>query len=140
MAGQSALGAIWSAVYGALNVSSLTSTLSCAVYDHVPQRPTFPYVRLQSPTETKLDTFAADGKDCTIQVHIFTSGDAYRGAGKAQAILSEVIDLLHNATLTVTGHSLLMCQYDNGFDAGDDDVNGVLVKHYVATFRLWVME
>ena len=136
----SALPAIWAAIYTALNVSAITSTLGCGVYDHVPQAPTFPYLRMQSPTETRQDTFGKAGKDCTVQVHFFTSSETYEGAGRAQALLSAVIGLLHYVPFAVTGFDHLACQYENGFDAGDDDVNGQVIKHYVATFRVQVME
>ena len=137
---QSALPAIWTAIFTALDVASITTTLGCGVYDQVPQPPTFPYLRVSAPTETRQDTFGKAGKDCTIQVHIFTASDGYEGGPRAQAILSQVIALLHYVAFSVSGHDLLACQYEQGIDAGDDDVNAQLVKHYVATFRIQVME
>ena len=136
----SAMPAVWNAIYAALNVSSMTTTLGCAVYDHVPQPAPNVYLRMSSPTENRMDTFGADGKDVTVQLHIHTSSDVYRGGGKAQAILSHAITLLHHVSLTVSGQSLLVCAYEDGFDAGDEEINGVIYKHYVGTFRVRVME
>jgi hypothetical protein len=137
---KSALPAIWAAVYTALNVSALTSTLGCGVYDQIPRKPVFPYLRISSPTEVPDDTFGSAGKACTVQLHIFTSAAGFEGAPQAQAILSAAIGLLHHVPFTVFGHDLLICEYEIGIDAGDDDVNGVQIKHYVATFRVLVMQ
>lgn len=137
---QSALPAIWDAVYAALNVPAMTTTLSCDVHDHVPADPTFPYLRMSSPTENRQDTFGKDGKYVTFQLHIFTSSDDYEGAGQAQGILNAAITLLHEVPLVIAGQVLIICQYENGFDAGDDDVEGTTVKHYVGMFGVQVLE
>lgn len=142
MTAKSAIPSVWNAVYALLNVPAITSTLGCAVYDHVPQAPTFPYARLQSPTENRLDTMAKAGKTLTLQVHVFTSSDNYEGGGKAQAIVSKVSELLNYPVidLTASGFDCLFCRPEDAFDAGDDDLNGVIVKHYVQTIRVEVME
>jgi hypothetical protein len=132
----SALPVIWTAIFNALNVAAITDTLGCAVYDHVPQSPSFPYLRLESPTENPQRTMGTLGTNSTIQVHIFTSSDAHEGASKAQAILSQCVTLLEGAALSLAGFDLDGVLYENGFEAGDEDVNGVQVKHYVASFRI----
>lgn len=137
MPSTSALPAVWSAVYAALDVTAITSTLGCAVYDHVPQTPTFPYLRLQSPTNNPLRAMGNFGGDTTVQLHIFTSADQHRGAGKAQAILSKCGELLDNASLLISGFTLHGVLLENEFDAGDEEVNGVPIKHYVGVFRVY---
>ena len=107
---KSALPAVWASMYAALNVAAITTTLECPVYDHVPQAPTFPYLRMGSATENRQDTFGKAGKVCRVEVHIFTSAEDYEGAGQAQAILSAVIGVLHYEPLTIAGHELLACQ------------------------------
>jgi hypothetical protein len=144
---KSAVPAVWAAVYAALNVSAITTTLACAVYDHVPQPPAFPYLRVQSPTETRLDTMTKAGKDITLQVHVFSTSDAYEGAGQAQAIASKVSELLNYPSvttspfdLTASGFDCLMCRPEELIDEGDENVGGVTIKHYVQMVRVWVME
>jgi hypothetical protein len=147
VSGASALPAVWAAVYTALNVAAITSTLGCAVYDDVPQGSAYPYLRMQSPTENRLDTMGKAGKDITLQLHVFSSNDSYDGGGQAQAIVSAACTLLNYPStttapfdLTASGFDCLMCRPEDLHDAGDEDAGGVLIKHYVQTVRVWVME
>jgi hypothetical protein len=139
---KSAIPAVWNAVYALLNVSAITTTLNCAVYDHVPQTPSFPYLRMQSPTENRLDTMGKAGKTLTLQVHVFTSSDNYEGGGRAQAIVSKVSELLNYPVidLTASGFDCLFCRPEDAADLGDEDIDGVTVKHYMQTVRVEVME
>jgi hypothetical protein len=132
----SMLPVLWPALYSALNVAAITQTLGCAVYDHLPQPPPAgPYLVLQSPTEGPNRTMGTLGSNTTFQIHIFTSSDHYEGSGLAQRILSAAVGLLEGATLTLSGFSLDGVLYENGFEAGVEDVNGVTYRHYVGMFR-----
>ena len=137
MAYTSALGPISVAVYAALNVPALTTTLSCGVYDDVPRGAAFPYVRIAGETEVRLDTMGQAGKSCTLQVHIFSQ---HQGDQEAQAIASQVIALLHYQSLTVSGYELIAVQHDQTLNAGDETVNGLATRHYVVLFRIEVMQ
>jgi hypothetical protein len=133
----SAIDQVTDAVHGALDVSGMTALATGGVYTNVPQAPTFPYVRVGQPTENRMDTMGRAGKTVSIQVHIFSDNT---GPTQAAGILSKAIELLHYQALTVSGHSTMAVQYQTGFDAGDEVINGVTVYHYVAIFDVIVQQ
>ncbi len=144
MTAKSAIPAVAVAVYSALNVAAITTTLGCPVYDNVPQAAPFPYIKLGSWTENRLDTMSKAGKDLTLQVHVFSS---YAGGAEAQAILAKVSQLLNYPStttapfdLTASGFDCLMCRPEDAHDAGAELVAGVNVQHYVQSVRVWLME
>jgi hypothetical protein len=121
------------AVFGALNVSALTSTLGCAVHDVVPQTPTFPYCRIDSPSGVSWDTFGAPGKRRSLWVHVFST---YAGGLQARQIVDQVIALLHDVALSVTGHVLCGLRYQQDVDGADENRGGVRVIHKVVMFDI----
>lgn len=137
MAHLSAIDAVLTALYTALNVAGMTALATGGVYTNVPQKTAFPYVRLDSPTENRLDTMGRAGKTVSVQVHIFSDNS---GPTQAAGILSKAIELLHYQTISVTGHTVLAVQYQTGFDAGDEVINGVSVYHYVGIFDVIVQQ
>lgn len=136
MAQLSAIDAVLDAVFDALNVAGMTALVT-GVYTFVPQATALPYVRIDSPVESRLDTMGRAGKTVSVQVHAFSD---YQGPTKAALILSKAVELLHYATLTVSGHSVIAVQYQGGVDAGDEVINGVPVYHYVGTFDVMVQQ
>jgi hypothetical protein len=135
-----ATDAIVAAVYAALNVASITVTLGCAVYDEgVPQAPTFPFLRISDVTATgeTLETMSKAADDCLIQVSVFST---YEGGHQARAIRKQVMTLLHNATLTVSGATFVSCRATTRGNGGAEEINGVTVTHKWAQFRVLVRE
>lgn len=137
MAHLSAIDAVLEAIYDALNVAAMTTLATGGVHTDVPQATAFPYVRIDSPVEGRLDTMGRAGKTVSVQVHAFSD---YQGPTKAAAILSKAVELLHYAAISVAGHSTIAVQYQGGVDAGDETVNGVTVYHYVGTFDVMVQQ
>lgn len=138
MAHLSAIDPVTEAIVDALNVSAMKSTLATGgVWANVPQATTFPYVRVDSPIETRMDTMGRAGKTVSISVHAFSN---YAGPTKAAAIISKAVELLHYAALMVAGHTVVAVQYESGQDAGDEVVNGVTVYHYVGIFKVTVQQ
>lgn len=137
MAQLSAIDAVTDAVFDALNVAGMTALATAGVFTNVPQGTAFPYVRIDSPVESRLDTMGRAGKTVSISVHAFSN---YAGPTKAAEMLSKAVELLHYAALTVAGHSVIAVQYQGGNDAGDEIVNGVTVYHYVGTFDVMVQQ
>jgi hypothetical protein len=120
-----------------LNVAGMTALAIGGVWANVPQATAFPYVRVDSPIETRLDTFGRAGKSVSISVHAFSD---YKGPTKAAAIINKAVELLHYATVSVSGHSTIAVQYETGFDAGDEEVNGKRIYHYVGIFNVMVQQ
>ena len=138
MAHLSAIDAVTETIVDALNVSAMKSTLATnGVYAHVPQGTDPPYVRVDSPVETRMDTMGKAGKTVSLNVHAFSD---YKGPTKAAQMISKAVELLHYQSLSVAGHTTVAVQYDGGTDAGDEIVNGKTVYHYVGTFNVTVQQ
>lgn len=141
MAGQSAIPAAVTAVLGLLNVSSITSSLGCAVYDHVPQNAAYPYIALQNPVETRDDRFGASGKQVLLFAHVYTSDEQTVGSAQVSAIASKVCELTDYpdipASFASAGWVCSGVRCENVTDVGDF-VDGATYKHYMVEIRVWV--
>lgn len=99
--GKSALSAVHAAVYAALSAdATLAARAPGGVFDHVPQDPTFPYVRLGGFAEDTDDTGGTQARRVQFVVHGFST---YRGAKEVYAIVDRVIALLRYTALTCVG-------------------------------------
>jgi hypothetical protein len=137
MAQQSAMLAVLAAVYGVLNVSSLTTLATGGVHNGVPQTAVFPYVRLGEATESREDCMGQPGKDVLVRLHVFERG---RTDAAVLAIVSKVQELLHYATFAVTNHTLVCSQHQQSYAAGTENINGVEARHYVVEVLVTVRQ
>ena len=138
MANKSSAKEIITATFTALNVSGLTSLLgTTAVKNAIPLNPAYPYVRLESPTGSRWDTFQKAGKERFVFVHVFSQ---YRGDLEAIDIIDKVIDLLHYIGHSVSGHDLARYQYDGDFDGADEVLQGKMTLHKIVRFKVNVQE
>jgi hypothetical protein len=138
MAGQSALPVFITTVLGLLNVSAITTALNCAVYDRLPQGVAYPFIALQSPNELRDDQMGVAGKQCFVDVHVFTHSDGGKGSSQLTAIVSKVCELTDYPT--VTGLTGFTCDAlrNEGVDITDDEVNQqAVVKHAIVTIHGW---
>ena len=97
------------AIFSALNVSAMTSTLNCGVYDDVPQSASYPYIALGEETGVDYSTKDIQGGDSTINIEIWSQ---YKGSKETKQIMDKIHDLLHNSNLTVTGHNLINIRFE----------------------------
>ena len=133
-----ALSPVAVALYGVLNVGSLTTLATGGVYDDIPQSVTFPFV-LVEVQERDVRGFGLGGlPECTVRLRVYST---YQGWKEAQSILSQAITLLKDVALTVNGYR--MCGhvfYDESVPIPDSEINGVKCKELVANFRVYVEE
>jgi len=94
------------AVYATLSSSTaLTALLGGArVYDDIPHAAAYPFVSMGQTTSTDYGTGTEDGEEHIVTLHVWSS---YGGRSEAQAIMGTVRDALHNAPLTLAGHTLV---------------------------------
>ena len=97
------------AIYTALNVSAITTTLSCGVYDEVIEGNTYPFITLGEETTIDYSTKTATGGETTINIHIWSQ---YKGSKQTKEIMDKVHDLLHDSNLSVTGFNLINLRFE----------------------------
>lgn len=123
--------ALQQAVVAALTADSgvLAALGGPRVYDDTPQPPTFPYVTIGQTTVR-----ASDGDLSAADEHIFTLHVWSRAKGRreALAITGEICRVLHDQSLTLTGHRLVNLRHD--FSEARRDRDGDTI-HGIARFR-----
>lgn len=107
--------AVWDlqqAVHAALAADSTVLALlgSARIYDHVPQRATFPYLALANFTVRDWATGTEPGTEV-----IFTVNAWSRGAGHKEAhLLADAVRAaLHDAPLSLSGHHLVNLRHES---------------------------
>ena len=93
-----------SAVYSALNVSAITTTLSCGVHDEVVQGNSYPFITLGEETAIDYSTNNLVGAETTINIHIWSR---YKGSKETKEIMDKVHDLLHDVNSVSYTHLTL---------------------------------
>jgi len=121
------------AIYTALNVSSITSTLSCGVYDEVIEGNTYPFITLGEDTTIDYSTKTATGGETTINIHIWSQ---YKGSKQTKEIMDKVHDLLHDSNLSVTGFNLINLRFEYSDIMRDPDG---ITRHGVMRFRAIIL-
>ena len=121
------------AIYTALNVSAITTTLGCGVYDEVIEGNTYPFISLGEETTIDYSTMTAVGSETTINIHIWSQ---YKGSKQTKEILDKIHDLLHDINLTVTGFNLINLRFEYSDIMRDTD--GV-TRHGVMRFRAIIL-
>ena len=122
-----------SAIYTALNVSAITDTLSCGVYDEVIEGNTYPFIALGEETAIDYSTVDLTGGEYTINIHIWSQ---YKGSKETKEIMDKIHDLLHDINLTVTGFNLINLRFE--FSDIMRDPDGV-TRHGVMRFRAIIL-
>ena len=134
---RSALESVSEAVYGALNVSAVTSIATSGVYSHVPQDTAPPYVWFTVSERDRAGTFGQIMKDCLVRVHVFS---AYRGTQEAQQIINAAVNVIRGTTPALDNHTTIQVVHEDTIPFSDVDLNGVQVKHLAGDFVYTVAE
>ncbi len=79
------------------------------IYDDVPRGVALPYVTIGESTIRNWDTGSENGHEHLVTVTAWTRAN---GAREAHAILAVIEGLLHNASLTLSGHHLINCRHE----------------------------
>jgi hypothetical protein len=136
--GKSALSAVHAAVYGVLkNDATLATLVPGGIWDHVPQDPTWPYVRIGGLLEEPDDTMGRQGRGVALVVHVWSQ---YRGASEGYGIIDRVIALLRYTALTPTGWTHGDTRHVRTVLDEPELVDDVQVQHVWAEFDVLVQE
>ena len=121
------------AIFSALNVSAVTSDLSCGVFDDVPQNASYPYIALGEETAVDFSVKDIQGGDLTVNIHVWSQ---YKGSKETKQIMDKIHDLLHNINLSVTGFKLINLRFE--FSDIMRDPDGI-TRHGVMRFRAIIL-
>ena len=121
------------AIFSALNVSAVTSDLSCGVFDDVPQNASYPYIALGEETAVDFSVKDIQGGDLTVNIHVWSQ---YKGSKETKQIMDKIHDLLHNINLSVTGFNLINLRFE--FSDIMRDPDGI-TRHVVMRFRAIIL-
>jgi len=121
--------ALQSSIYSALNVSAITTTLACGVYDEVVEGNSYPFITLGEETAIDYSTNNLVGAETTINIHIWSR---YKGSKQTKQIMDKVHDLLHDVSLTVSGVNLINLRFEYSDIMRDPDG---ITRHGVMRFR-----
>lgn len=121
------------AIFSALNVSAVTSDLSCGVFDDVPQNASYPYIALGEETAVDFSVKDIQGGDLTVNIHVWSQ---YKGSKETKQIMDKIHDLLHNINLSVTGFNLINLRFE--FSDIMRDPDGI-TRHGVMRFRAIIL-
>ncbi len=92
------------AVYVTLDGDATLGALINGVFDFVPQDTDFPYVVINSPRATDWSTKTTNGAKVDFDIRVFTRD---KGSKSCFEIINRIDELLDEASLIVTGHTLI---------------------------------
>ncbi len=91
------------------NTEIITLLGGAKIYDHVPQRASYPYITFGQTIERDWSTATEDGSEHLILLHIW---DQSGGRKLIQQIIQLIKSALHNMSLDVLGHQLINLRYE----------------------------
>ena len=120
------------ALYTALTGDAALTALigASGVFDHVDEGSNLPYVTIGDISQAQFGTKTTEGMDATVTIH--TWDDVHRGLKSTKEIMAAVLGVLHEASLSITGHSLSVARFE--FSDVFVDPDG-LTRHGVQRFR-----
>ena len=118
-------------IYAKLNTdSTIKTTYSATVHDHVSSGTAFPYVVIGEETNTDDSSSKdVDFNEFTLTIHTFSRN---RGRKEAKQIMARIYTLLHKASLTVTGANHINTRFEYSDVVREQDG---LTYHGVQRFR-----
>ena len=125
--------AIFTALDGA-TINDADGNAITGVFDDVPENTAYPYVVIGEETATNIDTKDKDAHEHTLTIHVWSQ---YRGRKEIKNIMSSVYTLLHNASITVSGASLVNIRHE--FENTLTEADGI-TRHGVMRFRAVVFD
>ena len=125
--------AIFTALDGA-TINDADGNAITGVFDDVPENTAYPYVVIGEETATNIDTKDKDAHEHTLTIHVWSQ---YRGRKEIKNIMSSVYTTLHNASITVSGASLVNIRHE--FENTLTEADGI-TRQGVMRFRVVVFD
>lgn len=96
------------------------------IYDHPPRETLFPYVVIAESLRRDWSTASEGGTEHVVTFHTWSRE---RGKKESYAIVQAIIDVLHDANLTLTDHRLINLRHETTGvrrDPGGEEYHGVV--------------
>lgn len=124
------------ALYGVLQDAALQSALGGRLYQDLPQNVPQPCAFFEIFDETDRRGFGPGGlPEIDLRTHVYT---AKGNLSEAHAINLQIVALLKDAAITVTGYAQCgLIVYHNSMPVPDGELNGVKVHEVVSFFTIW---
>lgn len=114
--------------------ATLLGLATGGVFDCPQEDTSFPYVTIGDDTLADWSSKTFDGKEATITIHSWSEA---MGREEVKKIMDRIDTLLHNGSLSMTGHSLVVMQFDFAETLRDPDGR---TYHGVQRFRALTKE
>ena len=124
---------IFTALDGA-TINDADGNAITGIFDDVSENTAYPYVVIGEETATNIDTKDKDAHEHTLTIHVWSQ---YRGRKEIKNIMSSVYTTLHNASITVSGASLVNIRHE--FENTLTEADGI-TRHGVMRFRVVVFD
>lgn len=124
--------ASWSiqkAVFAALTGDTVLMARIIGVFDQVPEGTAFPYVTIGEATAVDWSTKTSIGQSHTLTLHTWSRA---RGRQEAKELMGLIHGALHNQSLALDGHELVLLQYSFSETMLDEDGR---TTHGILRFR-----
>lgn len=112
----------------------LSASLSCPVYDEVPQGATFPYVAIGEDTAVDAGAKNAHGEEATVTLHVWSRA---KGMSEAKGLISSIVYAMTGAPLPITGFQSAIAQREMADTFRDPDG---ITRHGVIRFRFRIFQ
>ena len=96
------------AIYQTLSGDSTLLAMVNAVYDRPPQGSPYPYITIGESTVSDWSSKTTAGTEEIVKLHIWSRNG---GRKETASIMERVYQLLHQASLTVTGQTLILIRF-----------------------------
>lgn len=110
-------------------LKAAATTVGSRIYDIVPPGATFPYISVGEGQSVGRYADCYDASETFLDLHIWSREPNF---GEAKTILAQVRLSLHDAPLTLDGHTLELIEFRDARSLRDPDG---LTSHVAATFR-----
>lgn len=124
--------AIYTALTGAAAVTALVGS---RVYDEPPESPTFPYITIGDDAVENIGTKTEDISAHELTLHAWDR--THRGRKVVKQVLDAIKATLHHASLSVSGHTLVLIRFEAADTLQDPDG---LTWHGVARYRCIIQD
>ena len=108
---QFALLEIQQVIYDVLSGDATLGAMVTGVYDYVPQDTAYPYVVIGDMDGRDWSASGLDGLESRASIEAYSR---YGGRKEALQIMESIHSLLHDGSLTMSGHALVSMRFESG--------------------------